>query len=150
MFFNATLRQAAYLFFTGVGASSAALTAESAIDAAMEQPVFPAGVERVTVDVAVVDQDGQPVAGLTPQDFLIKEEGAPQTIAVFEAIEIPQASPKETPSVRARVSSNTDELRRFGRTFVIVFDGLNLGPSGADAARSAIASSESRTKWRER
>ena len=44
-------------------------------------PQFPAGVELVSVDVVVLDGDGQPVSGLAAADFTVEEDGAPQSIA---------------------------------------------------------------------
>lgn len=44
---------------------------------------FRSGVELVHVGVTVVDRDGQPVAGLTADDFVITEEHAEQGIAYF-------------------------------------------------------------------
>jgi VWFA-related protein len=114
--------------------------APSGVAAALsdDRPVFPAGVEMVTVDVVVVDDKGNPIAGLRPQDFLVEEDGNPQTIEEFDAIDVPEPSPLALPTVRARVSSNTDKLRQAGRTFVIVFDGLNLEVGSAEAAKKAL------------
>ena len=39
------------------------------------RPVFPAGVELVTVDVVVVDREGAPVRGLRGEDFTLGSEG---------------------------------------------------------------------------
>ncbi len=47
-----------------------------------EPPLFRAGVTLVRVDVQVLDR-GQPVQGLTVRDFLVREEGVPQTITGF-------------------------------------------------------------------
>jgi len=48
------------------------------------QPSFPAEAEVVTVDVVVLDQDGQPVHGLTKSDFIVEDDGTPQEIVAFE------------------------------------------------------------------
>src|SRR5262249_60479962 len=39
-------------------------------------PQFPAGVELVSVDVVVLDKDGQPGSDLAAGDFKVAEEGA--------------------------------------------------------------------------
>ena len=42
----------------------------------------------VTVDVAVTDKNGQPVTGLTAGDFKVEEEGVPQAITSFQAVQL--------------------------------------------------------------
>jgi len=49
------------------------------------QPVFRSGVDLVHVAVTVVGEDGQPVSGLTADDFVIQEEGVEQGIAYFSS-----------------------------------------------------------------
>lgn len=109
-----------------------------ATDSSNDRPVFPAGVEMVTVDVVVTDNEGNPITGLRPQEFVVEEDGKAQKIEEFEAIEIPEPAPAAAPTVRVRVSSNTDQLRRVGRTFVIIFDGLNLQVDSAERAKKAL------------
>ncbi len=47
-------------------------------------PTFRAGVSAVLVDVLVSDQEGNPLADLTQEDFRVLEDGVPQTIATFD------------------------------------------------------------------
>jgi VWFA-related protein len=100
-------------------------------------PTFAADVELVTVDVVVADRNGMPIKGLTREDFTLAEEGTPQTVATFEPIVVPTGPPSQS-TIRQRVSTNTDVLKRAGRTFVIVFDGLHISPAGAQSAKKAI------------
>ena len=51
--------------------------------AASAQPVFRSGVDLVRFGVTVVDDDGDPVSGLTAADFRVVEEGDEQRIAYF-------------------------------------------------------------------
>jgi VWFA-related protein len=103
------------------------------------QTTFPSAVELVTVDVAVVDKKGQSVAGLTRDDFVVTDEGTPQTVTSFEAVVVP-----ETPAVpgavvrRARYSTNVLPESRRGRTFVVVFDDVHLSPTQALRAKGAV------------
>lgn len=101
-------------------------------------PAFPAKVEVVTVDVAVVDGRGRAVPGFTRSDFTIFEDGVPQTIASFQAVELPPlAAP--APSVRRRpFSSNQDPQTRHARTFVLVFDDVHLSPHQALRAKAVV------------
>ena len=103
-------------------------------------PTFPAQVEQVTVDVVVTDKKGEPVTGLKKEDLEIYENGAPQTIVNFDAVELAAAAPAETPAFRPRVSTNTGHDRRqAGRTFVIFFDDIHLSPFTAQRAKAAAA-----------
>src|SRR6185295_4211358 len=100
---------------------------------------FPAQVEQVTVDVVVTDKKGSPVPGLKKEDLEVYENGVPQTIVSFDAIEVP-AAPAAKPAPRPRVSINTSpERRRPGRTFVIFFDDIHLAPFTAQRAKAAVA-----------
>jgi VWFA-related protein len=99
---------------------------------------FPAQVEQVTVDVVVADKKGGPVSGLTKDDFLILEDGAPQTVVSFDAIQVPP-SPSDKPKPAPRVSTNASKEERTGRSFVVVFDDINLTPAMSHRAKGAVA-----------
>lgn len=47
-----------------------------------QRPVFGADVSMVMVNVSVLDGEGLPVAGLAADDFILFEDGAPQTVSV--------------------------------------------------------------------
>ena len=51
--------------------------------AASAQPVFRSGVDLVRFGVTVLDDDGEPISGLTADDFRVTEEGREQRIAYF-------------------------------------------------------------------
>jgi VWFA-related protein len=48
-----------------------------------QQPVFQARVELVTLDIAVVDEDGVPIEGLSPSEFRIIEDGVEREASVL-------------------------------------------------------------------
>ncbi|MBA2354689.1 MAG: VWA domain-containing protein [Acidobacteria bacterium] len=50
---------------------------------AAEAQVFRTGVETVRLGVAVVDKAGQPIAALTPDDFVVLEDGRSQQVRLF-------------------------------------------------------------------
>lgn len=50
---------------------------------------FTSGVNLVEVYAAVVDQEGQPVTGLTQADFTVLEDGRPQTVSAFAEGDFP-------------------------------------------------------------
>ena len=119
-------------------------------DAAEESGLaFPTEIEQVTVDMVVTDKDGNPINDLSAAEFEIQEDGKRQTITSFEMFEVqvPDREPVEVaieappplPVQTTKVSSNTDEEERQGRTFVIVFDDVHLTVFTAQQAKQAVA-----------
>ena len=102
------------------------------------RPAFPGEAELVTVDVVLTDKEGNRVTGLTVDDFTVEEEGVPQVVSSFEAVELPPA-PSHEPLPRPPVSTNMLPRQRASRTFVIVFDDLHLTPRDAPQAKGAVA-----------
>lgn len=114
-------------------------------------PSFPGRVEQVVVDLVVTDGDGNPVSGITADDLTIEEDGVPQEILDFEAVEVPSApaapdragesgEPAEEPPSLPPISTNADVEVRPGRTFVVIFDDMNLTPFRARDAKAAVVS----------
>lgn len=98
---------------------------------------FPAAVDVVAVDIVVLDADGNPVHGLGKDDFLLSEDGKPQEVSSFEAIEA--GAPLPEIAALPAVSTNVVKAKDVRRTFTIVFDGVHLTPGGAERAKTAIA-----------
>jgi VWFA-related protein len=104
-----------------------------------EAPRFPAAVEEVLVDVVVVDRDGNPIGGLTRDDFAVAEDGAPQAIASFEAVEVAPGAPRDPLAPRPTVSANPAAGGRSpGRTFLVIYDDLRLTPAQGGTAKRAL------------
>jgi VWFA-related protein len=61
-------------------------TALLALPPQQKPPVFRGGVDLVTVDVAVLDKQGVPIAGLTPADFTIVADGRPRRVVSADYI----------------------------------------------------------------
>jgi VWFA-related protein len=99
--------------------------------------VFPSGVEQVTVDVLVFDDKGTPVEGLRREDFTVREDGRPQALTSFEAVDLSESATAPEAVVRTRVSDNSVPPLPT-RLFVIVFDDMSLEPTTVEAARKAV------------
>jgi VWFA-related protein len=56
---------------------------------AAQAPQFKTGVDLVTLDVTVLDKSGKPVTDLTRDDFIVLENGKPQSIGSFAAVHSP-------------------------------------------------------------
>lgn len=104
------------------------------------KPVFKTGVELVHLDVSVLDKNRQPVRGLTAADFTVKEDGKPQAIANFVAIEVPAKSPPPTAAWIHAVSPDTvtnDVVSSpEGRLFVLLIDDAMIPPDPAMIANA--------------
>src|SRR6185436_19681646 len=103
-----------------------------------QSPSFPSQIEQVTVDVVVTDKKGAPITGLGREDFALSEDGDPQNIATFEAVQLPPATPSTAPVERPRVSTNTAAEIHSGRTFVVLFDDIHLTPFQSRRAKGAV------------
>ena len=99
-----------------------------AIPSGQQQPRFKAAVEAVVLDASVLDKDGMPVRGLTKADFILFEDGQPQAITAFTAIDLPDVEhrgPTVFPDAPRDVRSN-DEVKE-GTIWVIVLDDAVTG-----------------------
>src|SRR5262245_50147508 len=79
------------------------------------QETFRTGVELVRLDVSVLDQDRRPIRGLTAQNFTILEDGKPQPIAAFSAIDVPDVAEPAAGwmhAVGSDVATNQLDVRR--------------------------------------
>jgi VWFA-related protein len=106
-----------------------------------DQPpvTFKVEVNYVEIDAVVTDQQGNFVRNLTKDDFLVWEQGKPQTVSVFSLVDIPveKFDPPlyKTKPIEPDVRSNRKEFD--GRVFVIVLDDLNTAFSRSGRVRAA-------------
>jgi len=92
---------------------------------------FRGGVEYVEVNARVVDANGEPIRGLTQRDFRVLEDGVEQDVRTFFVVDIPlpsAARATEIPSVKPDVATNL-RASTSGRTYLIVFDALQVSPA---------------------
>ena len=101
----------------------------------LPRPVFKTGVELVHLDVSVLDKNRQPIRGLTATDLTVKEDGKPQAIANFVAIDVPPKSPPPTAAWMHDVSpdtvTNETASSAEGRLFVLLIDDAMIPPDPA-------------------
>jgi VWFA-related protein len=119
-----------------------ALLLGAVISAQQPQSRFRAGVDLVTVDVVVLDKEGNPVPGLTRQDFAVEEDGRLQQVTEFQSVELPppSATPRPArPAPERRISFNSITAGHIaGRAFALVFDDINLTRVQAAEAKKAL------------
>ena len=85
--------------FLACGAIVQAQTAAPAPPTNPNAPIttLKASTHVVVLDVVVTDKAGHPVAGLTKDDFTLREDGKPQSIRSFEAVTAGQPLSASTP-----------------------------------------------------
>jgi len=101
-------------------------------------PQFRSSIDTVHLDVSVLDRNRRPVKGLSPADFTILEDGKPQEVVVFQAVDIPDPEPPRTAWMRdvaPDVASNDGIQDR--RLFLIVMDDMTIqaDPAALQKAR---------------
>src|SRR6185295_11558896 len=124
------------------GALAAAAAATLFGQSSPSPPSFPAQAEAVTVDVVVLDRDGQPVAGLTKEDFTLLDGGQVQPIVGFEERRAPTGAETRaaaTDAVPERVASDIRNGPARGRVLVILIDDLGLTATTAQQLGPALA-----------
>src|SRR5688572_2328731 len=90
----------------------------------LDTPVFRSTVDAVELDAFVVDAAGNPVTDLTVDDFEILEDGRPQPITTFAAIDIP-IEPVDAPAADALVSDVRSNQRPEGRIYLFAVDEIS-------------------------
>jgi VWFA-related protein len=108
----------------------------ASLTTAAQQATFPSRVDLVTVDVVVFDRQGNPVEGLTREDFTVREDGQPQAIAAFESVSLLESPPAVPPM--ARISTNAETPDAAARWFFVVFDDVNITQFSTPRARETV------------
>lgn len=134
-------------FLTSAAVSGLIWMTGAAFQQAPTQPIprFRSGVEAVILDVSVLDSERHPVRGLTADDFTIVEDGVPQAVTVFTAVDVPDVEEPAAAWVREvapDVRRNDEASDR--RIVVIVMDDATPMPAdevlrARDLARRALA-----------
>ena len=104
------------------------------------QGPFRTGVDLVNIDVSVLDQNYQPVRGLTAEDFSIRENGKPQRIVAFVPMEVPVPAPVSAPWMRdigPDVVTNALDTRRL--VVILMDDGNTSFAQGESKLARGVA-----------
>ena len=78
------------------------------------QPTFRAATELIAIDATVVGDRGEPVGGLTPEDFVLTIDGAPRRVVSAQFIKQDPPGPPPTLAGR-RLPFSTNESAVGGR-----------------------------------
>ena len=124
--------------FAGVTLALLSLAGAQAPAPVPSPPVtFAVEVAYVEVDAIVTDKAGEPVHDLTREDFVVLEDGKPQTIELFTRIDIPYERPEPAapPAPPLDVRNNLHPFE--GRLYVLVLDGLHTSTTRSLLVRAA-------------
>jgi VWFA-related protein len=82
------------------------------------------------VDVTVTDAHGNPVHGLTQADFLLKEDGKPQSLRSFHEFgeAVPTAAPTTPPKLPPNVYTNLQPAPPSPAVNILLLDFVNTAP----------------------
>jgi VWFA-related protein len=94
---------------------------------------FKAVTRAVDVDVVVLDSHGAPVKGLVKEDFLVAEDGSPQTVTFFEAHPTETGQPDNAANVLLIDTLNTPK-EDLGFARKQIADSLKKMPAGSSLA----------------
>ncbi|MEZ5317599.1 MAG: VWA domain-containing protein [Vicinamibacterales bacterium] len=109
---------------------------------APQQPTFRTRIDSVSVDVAVLDKQGNPVADLTPGDFEVREDGKLQTVDTLRFIDIDTAA-RSRPTTHREITSMEDQIREASRddtrVIVIFLDDYHVRLGNGMRVREQVA-----------
>ena len=112
--------------------------------AEVQEPVIRVTTELVELRVVVMDKKGQPVADLKREDFVLLEDGHPQEISFFSAVEIGTSEGSEgVTRVAPRRSGSLDEPGPIARepperTVMLFVDSLHMSPSSLHRVKESL------------
>jgi VWFA-related protein len=118
------------------------LVAVLCLRASAQEParqVFRGSVDLVTIMVYVVDSEGRPVPGLTPEDFVVELDGQRRPVRALDYRETVSAPPAGSPT---DVTETTNvRTGAGGRVFMLLVDDLSFQASSIDlpAIRTSLA-----------
>ena len=96
------------------------------------QPIFRSRVNLVRVDVSVFGRNGEPLVGLAPEDFLVKEDGIPQKVETVQFVTVSGRMPEsrvESTAIRSAEHAAVEAAREDVRLFVLFLDDYHVDKS---------------------
>jgi VWFA-related protein len=103
-------------------------------------PTFKAGINFVRVDVIASTSKGEPVLDLKKEDFLVTEDGKPQTVDSFKLINLDQITDTTPPrQIKSLFDEESEAQREDVRLFAIFLDDYHTRRGGAMYVRGQLA-----------
>jgi VWFA-related protein len=116
-----------FLRFAPVILVACAMSAQDGGKASSAPPTLSVTTRLVFVDVLVKDAHGNPVRGLTQQNFQLTEDGKPQTVEYFLA-HVPENAPEAAPAPASPATefSNADAVQEVQPLTIVLYDLLDI------------------------
>lgn len=94
-----------------------------------QPPIFRSGADVVRVDATVLDNKGQPVRDLRPEDFTLEEDGVSQRIQSFDLLDLAaSASDGRSLDITSTYKAEQELAREDVRIFLIFWDEYHIHP----------------------
>jgi VWFA-related protein len=119
----------------GAGAIPAA--ADAPAGRGTPAPTFAAATDVIRLDAVVTDKQGREVKGLRVGDFVVREDGEPQVLTSFEAVDLASAPTAQAPQPARSGADDSGSAQSTRRVFILVMDDGDLSLAGAIVARKA-------------
>jgi VWFA-related protein len=109
-----------------------------------DDDVIRVNTELVQTDVMVFDKKGRFVSGLNPEQFVLKVDNKPRSVAFFESVtsgsarETTKAEAEPTAAVTNPASPTLPAPVAKGRTLIYFIDDLHLAPTSLVSTRKAL------------
>ncbi len=111
----------------------------SAQDPKTQEDTVRIATAAVQFEAVVTDKNGRPITGLTRDDFQVLDEGAPQPLDLFVAVNKGQPFSTDPTSSSAAARATTSLVKPFeGRYIAVIFDDLSLSADNFIRARRAL------------
>jgi VWFA-related protein len=127
----------ASLLLTPLASQTAPQTATPAATST-DKAVFKSNARIVVVDVVVTARNHQPIRGLQKQDFVLSEDGKPQTVTYFDEHSGAEPLPANPPALPANVYSNVPQAKPSDALTVLLLDSLNTPLTDQARMRSEV------------
>ena len=101
-----------------------------------QPPVFKSAVEYVEVNAVVTTKSGALVRDLTRDDFVVLENGKPQTLSAFATVDIPRDFVSGMPTGPGASPAISPPQTPDGRTYLIVLDVMHVTPARTPLLRA--------------
>ena len=113
---------------------------QSQSNALPQGPTFRTGIDLLTVDVSVVDREGQPVDGLLAPDFAVRIDGMPRRVVSAEQVKYDVTEARQAAVDPFETFYTTNLTPPSGRLIVIAVDQAGIRPGNARSVLMAAAS----------
>jgi VWFA-related protein len=105
-----------------------------------QTPLLQLDVRRVPIDLVVLDKQGNPIRGLTQNDFTLKEDGKLQHLSAFDAVDgaATAFTPPKLPALPANTFVNLPTQPERGPLYILYYDMVNTPEEDQMAFRSRL------------